>query len=584
DDIPEQLLQAHGLTCKDWRKAQTDDPTLNLIISHLQQGSRVPAKRTLDKAFDTRYLKEWDRMYLSNAILHRKVILNGQDFQQLVLPPVFREDVFQALHNDLGHQGRDRTTSLVKQRFFWPGMDTYIKEKVKACDRCTRRKTGSGKSAELVNISSTSPMELVCLDYLSLERSKGGFENVLVITDHFSRYSQAIPTRNQTAKTTARVLFDNYIVHYGFPARIHSDQAQNFESKLIKELCQIAKVEKSRTTPYHPMGNGQVERFNQTLLQMLGTLEEYQKSDWKAHIPTLVHAYNATFHDSTGYSPYFLMFGRHPRLAIDAFLGLTPDMLSAPAHTEYVKKLTDRLHFAYQKAQEESKKSAALHKKRYDMTARSSVLKPGDRVLVKNVSIRGKCKLADRWEQDPYIIQDQPNPDIPVYKCQRENSRSKKTRTLHRNLLLPITGLPCLQGEEDPPAADIDSALQQGGQSISESENDADSERSERSLSSESKTHTTLNGSVSDGSRSTDKYVIPNRRKPGEAGLLPRTTGLSLDGTLPLTRKINSSSDEESIRLRPKRSRRKPSWMNTDDWIVGQMYTFVVEPDQVVYL
>ena len=132
-------------------------------------------------------------------------------------------------------------------------------------------------------------MAIVCLDFLSIERSKGGFEKVLVITDHFSRYAQAIPTRNETAKTTARVLFDHYIVYYGFPARIHSDQGANFKSNLIKELCKIARVEKSRTTPYHPMGNGQVERFNQTVLKMLGTLEDYQKSDWKAHVPTLVN-------------------------------------------------------------------------------------------------------------------------------------------------------------------------------------------------------------------------------------------------------------------------------------------------------
>ena len=99
------------------------------------------------------------------------------------------------------------------------------------------------------------------------------------VTDHFSRYAQAFPTKNQMARTTARVLFDNFIVHYGFPARIHSDQGQNFESNLIKELCSIAGTEKSRTTPYHAMGNGQCERFNQTLLKMLGTLEDYQKSD-----------------------------------------------------------------------------------------------------------------------------------------------------------------------------------------------------------------------------------------------------------------------------------------------------------------
>ena len=289
EDIPEQLLQSHGLTSKDWRKAQLEDPTLSVIVRCLKTGLPAPLKCNVDPSFDTRYLKEWDKLLLSNGVLHRKVVLKGQHFLQLVLPPVFREFFFTALHDDLGHQGRDRTMSLVKQRCFWPGMDTFIKNKVASCGRCIRRKAGSDRS-ELVNITSTAPMESVCLDFLSIERSKGFFEKVLVITDHFSRYAQAIPTKYETAKTTARVLFDHYIVHYGFPACIHSDQGANFESNLIKELCKIARVEKSRTTPYHPMGNGQVERLNQTLLKMLGTLEDYQKSDWKAQVPTLVHA------------------------------------------------------------------------------------------------------------------------------------------------------------------------------------------------------------------------------------------------------------------------------------------------------
>ena len=160
-------------------------------------------------------------------------------------------------------------------------------------------------SAELVNITSSQPMALLCIDFLSLERSKGGHEHILVVTDHFTRYAQAFPTRNQLAKTTAKILFENFVVHYGFPARIHSDQGRNFESSLIKELCSLAGVHKSRTTPYHPMGNGMVERFNQTLLKMLGTLEDHQKQDWKSYVAPLVHAYNATRHDSTGFSPSF---------------------------------------------------------------------------------------------------------------------------------------------------------------------------------------------------------------------------------------------------------------------------------------
>ena len=316
-------------------------------------------------------------------------------------------------------------------------MDAEIADMVRHCDRCIRRKTSSSKS-NMVPITSTFPMEVICIDYLSLERSKGGFEDVLVITDHFSRYAQAFPTKNQTAKTTAKVLFEHFIIHYGFPARIHSDQGQTFESHIVKELCQIAGIEKSRTTPYHPMGNGMVERFNQTLLKMLGTLEEYQKADWKAHVPTLVLAYNATYHESTGFSPYYLMFGRHPRLAIDAFFGLQTDTLSASKQSDYVVGLRHRLDEAYRKARQNSDEKGIQNKRVYDRKARSSVLFPGDRVLVKNVSIRGKHKLADRWEHDPYIVVSQPNFDIPVYEVKREGARFKKSRTLHRNLLLPF--------------------------------------------------------------------------------------------------------------------------------------------------
>ena len=183
-------------------------------------------------------------------------------------------------------------------------------------------------------------MELICIDFLSLERSKGGHEHRLVITDHFTRYTQAFPTRNQLAKTTAKVLFENFILHYGFPARIHSDQGRNFESTLIEELCSLAGIEKSRTTPYHPMGNGMTERFNQTLLNMLGTLEDHKKQDWKSFVAPLVHAYNSTRQDSTGFSPFFLMFGRHPSLAIDAYLGLgSPDETSATSKENYTGKL-----------------------------------------------------------------------------------------------------------------------------------------------------------------------------------------------------------------------------------------------------
>ena len=176
---------------------------------------------------------------------------------------------------------------------------------------------------------------------------EGGHENILVITDHFTRYAQAIPTKNQSANTTAKALFENFFVHYGFPSKIHSDMGANFESKVIRKLCDIADIKKTRTTPYHPMGNGMVERFNKTLLNMMATLQEVNKTDWKAHVSTLTHAYNAAVHDSTGFAPYYLMFGRHPRLAIDAFLGLPSNNPIAKSKQDYSDKLKEQLHTAY---------------------------------------------------------------------------------------------------------------------------------------------------------------------------------------------------------------------------------------------
>ena len=118
----------------------------------------------------------------------------------------------------------------------------------------------------------------------------------------------------------------------------HCDMGAKFQSKVIRKLCDIAEINKTRTTPHQSMGNGMMERFNKTLLNMMATLVDTKKSDWKAHVFTLKHAYNAAEHDSTGFAPYYLMFGWHQRLAIDAFNGHPSNNLIAKSKQDYSDK------------------------------------------------------------------------------------------------------------------------------------------------------------------------------------------------------------------------------------------------------
>lgn len=159
----------------------------------------------------------------------------------------------------------------------------------------------------MVNIETSRPLELVCMDFLSVKPDRSNTKDILVITDHFTKY--AIPTQNQKESTVAKWFWEHFIVHDGFPEKLHSIQVPEWQ-------CEVAGIQKTRTTPYHPKGNP-VEHFNKTLFQMLGTLNNKDKSHWLDFVKLLIHAYNCTMHEVTGFAPYEPMFGRQPRLPVD---------------------------------------------------------------------------------------------------------------------------------------------------------------------------------------------------------------------------------------------------------------------------
>ena len=169
---------------------------------------------------------------------------------QLVLPTAQREVALRGCHDEVGHLGLEHMLYLMHDRFFWPHMAAQAKEHIGKCCPCLAFKARQRK-APLENIMATHPLELVHLDYLCLEPGKGLEENVLVITDHLTRYAQAYVTRTQTAQITVKTLWDKFIVHYGLPKKILANQGQSFESQLVVDLCELMGVQKILTSPYH---------------------------------------------------------------------------------------------------------------------------------------------------------------------------------------------------------------------------------------------------------------------------------------------------------------------------------------------
>ena len=151
------------------------------------------------------------------------------------------------------------------------------------------------------------PLDLVCIDFLTVDKSTDGREHILVITDCYTKFSKAIPTRDQLAKTVAKILMNEWFFNFGIPNRIHSDMGRNFVSAVVREICSSFGSKRSTTNPYHPMGNGQVERFNRTLLGLIRTLSREERGKWSIHLNKLIHSYNTMPHTSTGYSPFYLM-------------------------------------------------------------------------------------------------------------------------------------------------------------------------------------------------------------------------------------------------------------------------------------
>ena len=263
----------------------------------------------------------------------------------------------------------------------------------------------------------------------------------MVMQDHFFKYVVAYVVKDQTAHTATETLRNGYFSLFSAPAYLISDQGKAFTGHLITNLCELYGVQKLRTLPYHAQTNGQVEWMNQTIIRMIGKLEQDKKACWSEHLLEMLLAYNGTRSTVTGYSPYFLLFGRKARMPVDY---LFPTLHDLPHQTKMevsVVAMQKRLKEAFAVARHLTSQEAAKQQRYYDHKAGAVALQPGDVVMVCTDGFVGKRKVKDRWEDGGFIVESQLE-DWPVYKvrCPITDAKQKpKYWILHRNCLLLVT-------------------------------------------------------------------------------------------------------------------------------------------------
>ena len=398
--IVKQHKQFRNLANLDWVKALSKDPVIPQFVKWINQpqGDHRKLEEYLarvasdyEKRFYAAHQKEFTIQ--DNLLYLQATPANSQDMSPVfVIPTADQQAAIDGCHHSAGHQGHDRTLSLMKEQFWWPGMSQALLKAIANCGRCI---ANCGQLPPMQPIICTEPMDLIHIDYIGMEVTvvtdkKPVVKNVLVVVDHFTRYVQAFVTKNHTARTTARVLYNNYFSVFGFPQCLMSDQGTEFCGKVIGAMCSLLGVEKIRTTPYHPQTNGSAERVHQTLQCMIGKLDPEKRKKWPAHIGSIIIAYNSTRSLVTGYSPYYLMFGQRPQLPIDLLFPTRRTQMLTPTIDKYVASLYDCLRDSLAIARDCTIKESQRQKRLYDRKVGAVELRPGDHILVCLDAFRGQ--------------------------------------------------------------------------------------------------------------------------------------------------------------------------------------------------
>ena len=284
-------------------------------------------------------------------------------------------------------------------------MATDVRQYCRSCTVCQQRRPAPKRPHHpLVQDQVGEPMQRLTIDILGFDKATPrGNRYVLVMVDTLTKWAEAVAMPNETAETVARVLVEHVVCRLGAPAQIHSDQGRQFEAELFRQMCTLLGIRKTRTTPLHPQSDGQTERLNRTLLDLLAKLAIDSPAEWDNKLPFAMAAYRSTPHSTTGETPNRLMLGREVNTPLRLLAPVAPDDQERHA---WVEQLHDNFADAHLRVQEQIKKAQRLQKLGHDRLQKGYAFEEGQSVwLLDNRPQKGvPHKLnAYRWK-GPYVV------------------------------------------------------------------------------------------------------------------------------------------------------------------------------------
>ena len=366
--------------------------------------SKSPLQKTL--------WTQWSRLKFEDGVLYRRWF-NADGFHchwQTVIPTEMQKIVLTLAHKGLrGHFGVHRTQQQLQRRAYWPGWSVDVERFCASCQECSRFVQGKPRrQGRLQSMQVGAPFERLSIDITGPHpRSAKGHIYILTILDHFSKWGEAFPTRNKEAVTVARILVDQFFTKFGgLGMSILTDQGKEFCNALLNEVCKIFKVDKLRTSAYKASTNGAVERWHRTLNAMIAKVVSDNQRDWDEHLPFLLCAYRSARHESTGFTPNFLILGRELIAPLDLICPLPESAVETfDSASDFVDRRKDLLNKAFDLVRRHLKTAVDRNKAYYDMKVKPNAFEIGDFVLY--YYPRRYAGRSPKWQKffvGPYLV------------------------------------------------------------------------------------------------------------------------------------------------------------------------------------